>query len=52
MNDLLKSALQTKYKISKKESQKRIDKAKNQGKLLELYQMALMKFEMEMSENV
>lgn len=52
MNDMLKAALQSKYGLTRKEAIDRIDEAKKQGKLLELYQIALMKFEMEMSENV
>lgn len=52
MNDILKAALQTNYGISRKEAIDRIDEAKNQGKLFDLYQCAILKFEMEMKDSV
>lgn len=52
MNDLLKAALQSKYGLTRKEANERIKQAKEKGKLLELYQIALMKFELEMNNNV
>lgn len=52
MNDILKSALQTTYGLSRKEVIDRIEQAKEQGKLLELYECAMMKFGMEMKESV
>ena len=52
MNDILKAALQAKYGMSRKEVIDRIEQAKEQGKLFDLYQCALLKFEMEMKGNV
>ncbi len=52
MNDMLKAALQAKYGMSRKEVIDRIDEAKKQGKLLELYECAMLKFEMEMKDSV
>ena len=52
MNDILKAALQAKYGMSRKEVIDRIKQAKEQGKLLELYECAMLKFEMEMRDNV
>lgn len=52
MNDILKAALQAKYGISRKEVIDRIEQAKEQGKLLELYECALLKLEMEMKDSV
>lgn len=52
LNDILKAALQTNYGISRKEAIDRIDEAKNQGKLFDLYQCAILKFEMEMKDSV
>ena len=52
MNDILKAALQTKYGMSRKEVIDRIEQAKDQGKLLELYECALLKLEMEMKDSV
>ena len=52
MNDILKAALQAKYGMSRKEVIDRIDEAKKQGKLLELYQCAMLKFEMEMKDSI
>ena len=52
LNDILKAALQAKYGMSRKEVIDCIDKAKEQGKLLELYECAMLKFEMEMKEDV
>lgn len=52
LNDILKAALQAKYGMSRKEVIDRIDEAKKQGKLLELYQCAMLKFEMEMKDSI
>lgn len=52
LNDMLKAALQAKYGMSRKEVIDRIDEAKKQGKLLELYECAMLKFEMEMKDSV
>lgn len=52
MNDILKAALQTKYNLSRKEAIENIEEARKKGKLWDLYQIALMKFEMEMNEDV
>lgn len=52
MNDMLKAALQAKYGMTRKEVIDRIDKAKEQGKLLELYECAMLKLEMEMKDSV
>lgn len=52
MNDILKAALQTKYNLSRKEVIENIEEARKNGKLWDLYQIALMKFEMEMNEDV
>lgn len=49
---MLKAALQAKYGMSRKEVIDQIEQAKNQGKLFDLYQCALLKFEMEMKDNV
>ena len=50
MNDILKAALQAKYGMTRKEVIDRIEQAKEQGKLLELYECAMLKFEMAMQE--
>lgn len=52
LNDMLKAALQAKYGMSRKEVIDRIEQAKEQGKLLELYECAMLKFEMEMKDSV
>ena len=52
MNDILKAALQAKYGMSRKEVIDRIEQAKEQGKLLDLYQCTMLKFEMEMKDSV
>lgn len=52
MNDILKAALQAKYGMSRKEVIDRIEQAKEQGKLLDLYQCAMLKFEMEMKDSI
>lgn len=52
MNDILKAALQAKYGMTRKEVIDRIEQAKSQGKLFDLYQCALLKFEMEMKDSV
>mgnify|MGYP004665243601 CR=1 FL=1 len=52
MNDILKAALQTQYGISRSEAIERIDEAKNKGKLLELYECAMLKLELEAKKNV
>ena len=52
LNDILKAALQAKYGMTRKEVIDRIEQAKEQGKLLELYECAMLKFEMEMRDNV
>ena len=52
MNDILKAALQAKYGMTRKEVIDRIEQAKEQGKLLELYECEMLKFEMEMKESV
>ena len=52
LNDILKAALQAKYGMSRKEVIDRIEQAKEQGKLLELYECAMLKFEMEMKDSV
>lgn len=52
LNDILKAALQAKYGMSRKEVIDRIEQAKEQGKLLDLYQCALLKFELEMKDSV
>lgn len=52
LNDILKAALQAKYGMTRKEEIDRIEQAKEQGKLLELYECAMLKFEMEMRDNV
>lgn len=52
MNDILKAALQAKYGMSRKEANDRIDEAKKNGKLFDLYQCAMIKLEMEMKDSV
>ena len=52
LNDILKAALQAKYGMTRKEVIDRIEQAKEQGKLLELYECAMLKFEMEMKDSV
>ena len=52
LNDILRSALQAKYGMTRKAVIDRIEKAKEQGKLLELYECAMLKFEMEMKDSV
>ena len=52
LNDILKAALQAKYGMTRKEVIDRIEQAKEQGKLLELYECALLKLEMEMKDSV
>lgn len=52
MNDILKAALQAKYGMSRKEVIDCIDSAIKQGKLLDLYECAMLKLEMEMKESV
>ena len=52
LNDILKAALQAKYGMSRKEVIDRIEQAKEKGKLLELYECAMLKLEMEMKDSV
>ena len=52
LNDILKAALQAKYGMTRKEVIDRIEQAKEQGKLLDLYECAMLKFEMEMKDSV
>lgn len=52
MNDMLKAALQAKYGMTRKEVIERIDEAKKNGKLFDLYQCAMIKLEMEMKDSV
>lgn len=52
VNDILKSALQVTYGLSRKEAIDRIDEAKEQGNLFELYECAILKLSMEMKDNV
>ena len=52
LNDILKAALQAKYGMTRKEVIDRIEQAKEQGKLLDLYECAMLKFEMEMKDCV
>lgn len=52
MNEILKAALTSKYTMTDAEAEQTIAKAKKDGKLLELYEIAIMKLELEMKHSV
>lgn len=52
MNEILKAALTSKYTMTDAEADQTIAKAKKDGKLLELYEIAIMKLELEMKRSV
>jgi len=52
MNDVLKSVMQTKYRINEAEVMDRIEQAKEQGKIIDLYECMLLKLRSENNVNV
>lgn len=52
MNDVLKAVMQTKYRITEAESIERIEQAKEQGKIIDLYECMLLKLREEKNANV
>ena len=52
MNDVLKAVMQTKYRINESEVIERIEQAKEQGKIIDLYECMLLKMKVEANGDV
>lgn len=52
MNDVLKAVIQTKYRINESEVIDRIEQAKEQGKIIDLYECMLLKLRAEANGDV
>ena len=52
MNDVLNTVMQTKYRITESEVIDRIEQAKEQGKIIDLYECMLLKLRSEKNGNV
>ena len=52
MNDVLKAVMQTKYRITEAEAIERIEQAKEQGKIIDLYECMLLKMKVEANGDV
>ena len=52
MNDVLKTVMQTKYRITEAEAIERREQAKEQGKIIDLYECMLLKLKSEKNGNV
>lgn len=52
MNDILKAVMQTKYRINESEVTNRIEQAKEQGKIIDLYECMLLKLKVEANGDV
>nr|DAG32042.1 MAG TPA: hypothetical protein [Bacteriophage sp.] len=52
MNDVLREVMQTKYRINESEVIDRIEQAKEQGKIIDLYECMLLKLRVGNNGNV